>query len=107
MERTQILIKPKTTQAPATSPDKKQLLLLGLQLLNRSLNPKVPCAVVKPSVQTTTASLPELPGSPAKDSGTEDEEYDNSVVLSPGGSRKRKRLSNNNEVSMVDKREKR
>lgn len=82
------------------SPDKNQLLLLGLQLLNKSL--RLPCAVVPPQVQTKSSEKPKpslvkaVGSPPAK------------VVpqTSPGDSRKRKR-DHSDDLSEVEKREKR
>ena len=77
---------PKLTRTVPTKEDQQnQLLLLGLQLLQKNL--KLPCAVVKPRQQ------------PPKQSG-KDEEPDSSLV----NSRKRKRTE---EVTVEDKREKR
>ena len=107
-------IQPKPSSL-VNSPDKNRLLMLGLQLLTKSL--KVPCAVVQPQAQGhTTSSLSTAPvvardnsppSSPFKDSyaevfsGSED-----SDIGSPDVNRKRKRVGNN-ELSETEKREKR
>lgn len=125
MESPQLKIQPKVEQlASKTStrlPDKQQLLLLGLQLLNKGL--KLPTAVVQPQVQRQTAtkqtppSPPSvtqlkkpspLPNSPVKSVSSDDESDKEEGVRSPTVviGRKRKRNSND-DLSEVEKREKR
>lgn len=96
-------------------PDKQQLLLLGLQLLNKGL--KLPTAVVQPQVQRSTnpsppsppackplkQSPPSSPGSSAVSSEDESEKSTLSPVIL---GRKRKR-NGNDDLSEVDKKEKR
>lgn len=107
-------IQPKMTPLQKSLPDKQQLLLLGLQLLNKGL--KLPTAVVQPQVQRQakqappTLSLPlkqSPPGSPiSKPVSSEDESDKERNVLSPIAGRKRKRNSND-DLSEVQKKEKR
>jgi hypothetical protein len=121
MESPQLKIQPKVDQLTKTStqlPDKQQLLLLGLQLLNKGL--KLPTAVVQPQIQRQTATnqspppTPQLkkpsplPSSPVKSVSSEDESDGEGAVCSPGVmiGRKRKRNSND-DLSEVEKREKR
>lgn len=124
MESPQLKIQPKVDQLSKTStqlPDKQQLLLLGLQLLNKGL--KLPTAVVQPQVQRQTATKPSpspppptsqlkkpspLPSSPVKSVSSEDESDGEGGVQSPVAviGRKRKRNSND-DLSEVEKREKR
>lgn len=112
----QLKIQPKApSQLPKASiplPDKQQLLLLGLQLLNKGL--KLPTAVVQPQVQRQAKQSPpppqpqkqSPPSSPLKVVSSEDESDRESFVLSPTTSRKRKRNSND-DLSEVQKKEKR
>lgn len=95
-------------QPKPVAPDKSDLLLLGLQLLSKSL--KVPCAVVPPQKQAVVSTRSERssPCSPTKDgsysplSSSEDSE-----VGSPeANSRKRKRTGSM-ELTEQEKREKR
>ena len=91
-------------QPKPVSPDNKKLLLLGLQLLSKSL--KVPCAVVPPQKQDSPSPAIKYetspPNSPSKDSGSEDSE-----IGSPdSNTRKRKRMGNS-ELTEQEKREKR
>ncbi len=87
-------------------PDKSQLLLLGLQLLNKGL--KLPCAVVPPHVQTTAATDKPKP-SPVKVASSPP--VRGTAPASPGPEdevnvRKRKR-NLNEDLSEVERREKR
>ena len=106
-------IQPKVTPLPKPLPDKQQLLLLGLQLLNKGL--KLPTAVVQPQAQrparqTSPALSMALkqspPSSPAKPMSSDDESEREGSVLSPVAGRKRKRNSND-DLSDVQKKEKR
>ena len=97
---------PSTTlpiQPKPVSPDNNKLLLLGLQLLSKSL--KVPCAVVPPQKQDSpspTIKYETSPPNSPKDSGSEDSE-----IGSPDpNTRKRKRVGNS-ELTEQEKREKR
>lgn len=82
--------------------DKAQLLILGLNLLNKGLN--LPCAVVQPQAKPTsslpTKSSSAVPISPCKTGPVLP------VPLSAEGSRKRKR-DQGADSSEVDKKEKR
>ena len=114
-------IQPKVEQlskATTALPDKQQLLLLGLQLLNKGL--KLPTAVVQPQVQRQAKQSPlpppisqvkkpspEPPSSPVKSVSSEDEsDKEGSEQSSVMANRKRKRNSND-DLSEVEKREKR
>ena len=93
-------LSPKPKIAATTSDN--QLLLLGLQLLNKSL--KLPYAVVKPQVQ-----LPENDGNSALKDGGNDFDKNDSRESTPsppmtGNSRKRK---HDGELTEMEKREKR
>ena len=90
--------------------DKAQLLILGLNLLNKGLN--VPCAVVQPQAKSTTSS-PMLSSGPSSPSGSSTSSVPNSPRKVPvlplalnDASRKRKR-DQGADVSEVEKREKR
>ena len=119
MESSQLKIQPKLGQLPKSStqlPDKQQLLLLGLQLLNKGL--KLPTAVVQPQVQRQAKQSPSpppssqlrkpspVPSSPLKSVSSEDESDREGGVQSPVLGRKRKRNSND-DLSEVEKKEKR
>ena len=125
MESPQLKIQPKVDQLSKMStqqlPDKQQLLLLGLQLLNKGL--KLPTAVVQPQVQRQATTKPSpspppptsqlkkpspLPSSPVKSVSSEDESDGEGGARSPVVliGRKRKRNSND-DLSEVEKREKR
>ena len=122
MESPQLKIQPKVDQLSKTStqlPDKQQLLLLGLQLLNKGL--KLPTAVVQPQVQrqaTTKQSPPPtsqlkkpspLPSSPVKSvsSASEDESDKEGGVQSPVVIGRKRKRNSNDDLSEVEKREKR
>ena len=77
------------------SPD-KNLLLLGLQLLNKGL--RLPCAVVQPRIQTRP--------SPQREEETEESPQSPEKLEKAPGSRKRKR-NLNNDLSETERREKR
>ena len=116
MESSQLKIQPKLGQLPKSStqlPDKQQLLLLGLQLLNKGL--KLPTAVVQPQVQRQAKQSPSppppssqlrkpspVPSSPLKSVSSEDESDREGGVQSPVLGRKRKRNSND-DLSEVEK----
>ena len=124
MESPQLKIQPKVDQLSKMStqqlPDKQQLLLLGLQLLNKGL--KLPTAVVQPQVQRQATTKPSpsppptsqlkkpspLPSPPVKSVSSEDESDGEGGARSPVVliGRKRKRNSND-DLSEVEKREKR
>lgn len=106
-------IQPKPSRL-ANTPDKNQLLMLGLQLLTKSL--KVPCAVVQPQAQghcTPSLSTAHVvakdnspPSSPFKDSHAEVLSGSEDSDLGSPDNRKRKRIESN-ELSVGEKREKR
>lgn len=77
------------------SPD-KNLLLLGLQLLNKGL--RLPCAVVQPRIQTRP--------SPQREEETEETPPSPEKQEKVPGNRKRKR-NLNNDLSETERREKR
>ncbi len=95
-------------QPKPVAPDKNDLLLLGLQLLSKSL--KVPCAVVPPQKQAVVAPKSERssPFSPSKDgySTLSGSEADSEVGSPEANSRKRKRTEST-ELTEQEKREKR
>ena len=120
MESPQLKIQPKIDQlskASAQLPDKQQLLLLGLQLLNKGL--KLPTAVVQPQVQrqaTTKQSSPPtselkkpspLPSSPVQSVSSEDESDKEGGVQSPVVIGRKRKRNSNDDLSEVEKREKR
>ena len=120
MESPQLKIQPKVDQLSKTStqlPDKQQLLLLGLQLLNKGL--KLPTAVVQPQVQrqaTAKQSPPPtsqlkkpspLPSSPVKSVSSEDESDKEGGVQSPVVIGRKRKRNSNDDLSEVEKREKR
>lgn len=98
-----------TLQPRPMAPDKKKLLLLGLQLLSRSL--KVPCAVVSPQKQDIVSVQSERspPCSPSKDfyynsalSCSEESE-----VGSPDANPRKRKRTESTELTEKEKREKR
>ena len=103
---------------PTPLPDKQQLLLLGLQLLNKGL--KLPTAVVQPQVQQHSAkpsppspapvSKPlkqSPPCSPGGSLSSEDESDRERSVLSPVIIGRKRKRNNNDDLSDVEKKEKR
>lgn len=121
MESPQLKIQPKIDQLSKSSthlPDKQQLLLLGLQLLNKGL--KLPTAVVQPQVQrqaTTKQQSPPptsqlkkpspLPSSPVQSASSEDESDKEGGVQSPVVIGRKRKRNSNEDLSEVEKREKR
>ena len=107
-------IQPKITPLQKPLPDKQQLLLLGLQLLNKGL--KLPTAVVQPQVQRQTKQASPALSQPLKQSppdspiskpvSSDDESDSERSVLSTVAGRKRKRNSND-DLTEVQKKEKR
>ena len=97
-------------------PDKQQLLLLGLQLLNKGL--KLPTAVVQPQVQRSTNPSPPSPPvckppkqsppcSPGSSVSSEDESEKESSALSPVMLGRKRKRNSSDDLSEVEKKEKR
>lgn len=81
--------------------DKNKLLLLGLNLLNKSL--KLPCAIVKPQAKSTSPKAPSQLAEKLKSSPSPECLKKSPVEIT----RKRKRDPNEDDLSELDKREKR
>ncbi len=92
-------------QPKPVAPDKNELLLLGLQLLSKSLN--VPCAVVSPQKQALKSEQGS-PCSPTKDGGYSSlSGSEGSEIGSPDANSRKRKRTGSVELTEKEKREKR